>query len=210
MAKPKTQQVCDLLDQHPPYALTVRQIVNRVRGLTANEVYSMRHRGYLDFSGGRPVKVRLARRPKRRRKPPCTVRVVAEEGARLPEYRSDQAAGCDLRVSPSMHTPWRLFPKQVITVPTGLRVQIPEGFEGQIRPRSGLAANHCVTVLNAPGTIDSDYRGEIKVILINLGYTDFEIRKGMRIAQLVIAPVTQAQFVPVADLEEMERGSTEK
>ena len=91
-------------------------------------------------------------------------------------------------------------------IPTGVRIAIPEGFEVQVRPRSGLAAKNGVTVLNTPGTIDSDYRGEIKVILINLGKDDFVIKNGERIAQLVVAPVTQGIFVKVDALDETERG----
>ena len=92
-------------------------------------------------------------------------------------------------------------------IPTGLSFSIPEGFEIQVRPRSGLAAKNGVTVLNTPGTIDSDYRGEVKVILVNLGSEDFVVKNGDRIAQLVVAPVTLGKFVPVAALDETERGS---
>ncbi|MEM9270733.1 MAG: dUTP diphosphatase, partial [Pseudomonadota bacterium] len=111
----------------------------------------------------------------------------------LPAYESALAAGADLRAA--LTTPITLAPGARMAVPTGLAMAIPPGFEGQVRPRSGLAMRHGVTVVNAPGTIDADYRGEVKVLLINLGDTDFVITHGDRIAQLVIAPVIQAQFV---------------
>ena len=108
-------------------------------------------------------------------------------------YSSAAAAGADLRAR--LEEPVTISPGTRETIPTGVRVEIPEGYEGQVRPRSGLAMRHGITVLNAPGTIDSDYRGEIRVILINTSREPFEIRDGERIAQLVVAPVTRAEFV---------------
>jgi len=111
------------------------------------------------------------------------VYVVRKEGVTLPEYATPASSGMDLRAH--LEEPIVLLPMERILVPTGVAVSIPEGYEGEVRPRSGLAVNAGVTVLNAPGTIDADYRGEIKVILINLGNVPFEIRKGDRIAQIV-------------------------
>jgi dUTP pyrophosphatase len=122
----------------------------------------------------------------------------------VPAYQSDLAAGLDLQAA--VEEMIVLDPGQRVLVPTGLAMAIPAGFEGQVRPRSGLAARHGVTVLNTPGTIDADYRGEVKVILINLGDVPFQIERGARIAQLVIAPVHQAQIVEVGDLSETDRG----
>jgi len=110
----------------------------------------------------------------------------------LPAYESAGAAGMDLRAAVPEDRPLILLPGRRALVPTGLVLEIPEGFEGQIRPRSGLALKHGVTCLNAPGTVDSDYRGEVKVLLVNLGEEDFSVTRGMRIAQLVLAPVTRA------------------
>ena len=115
----------------------------------------------------------------------------------LPAYETAGAAGMDLRAAVTEEEPIVLRPGARAAVPTGLAVALPLGFEGQVRPRSGLAARHGITQVNTPGTIDSDYRGEVKVILINLGEEDFTIRRGDRIAQLVIAPVTQAQWTEV-------------
>ncbi|MBT3273559.1 MAG: dUTP diphosphatase [Spirochaetales bacterium] len=129
---------------------------------------------------------------------------TVQPGASLPAYGSVHSAGADLRAS--LETQIEILPGRHALVPTGLRLQIPLGYEGQVRPRSGLAAKHGVTVLNSPGTIDSDYRGEIKVILINLGETAFTISHGDRIAQLIIAPVVIADFAAVSDLEPSERG----
>ena len=123
----------------------------------------------------------------------------------LPEYASAGAAGVDLRAA--VDEPLELTPGARALVPTGLALALPAGYEGQVRPRSGLAAKHGVTVLNTPGTIDADYRGEVKVILINLGEEAFTVERGERIAQLVVAPVTHAAFYPVADLEATERGA---
>jgi len=122
----------------------------------------------------------------------------------LPAYETAGAAGMDLRAAEAM----TLKPGARHLVPTGLSIALPPGFEAQVRPRSGLAVQHGVTVLNAPGTIDSDYRGEIKVILINHSGQPFEITRGMRIAQLVIAPVTRASFVEIDDdLDHTARGA---
>ena len=123
----------------------------------------------------------------------------------LPAYQSTLAAGLDLLAA--VETPLVLTPGQRTLVPTGLSMALPAGFEGQVRPRSGLAARNGVTVLNTPGTIDADYRGEVKVILINLGDAPFTIERGARIAQLVIAPVLQAEITEVEDLSETGRGS---
>jgi dUTP pyrophosphatase len=123
----------------------------------------------------------------------------------LPEYASAQAAGVDLRAA--VDEPLELTPGARALVPTGLALALPAGYEGQVRPRSGLAAKHGVTVLNTPGTIDADYRGEVKVILINLGEEAFTMERGERIAQLVVAPVAHARFEAVADLEATERGA---
>lgn len=129
--------------------------------------------------------------------------VSLEAGAQLPEYKTEQAAGADLRAFLPQEAV--LGPGERMAVPTGIRMEIPPGYEAQVRPRSGLALNHGVTCLNSPGTIDSDYRGEIKVILYNSGSEDFIVRNGDRIAQLVIAPVVHAGFT-VAGLGRTERG----
>jgi dUTP pyrophosphatase len=128
----------------------------------------------------------------------------ADDEDLLPSYASTLAAGADVKAC--LDAEEILKPGCSTLVPTGLRVAIPEGYEIQIRPRSGLALKEQVTVLNTPGTIDADYRGEIKVILINHGKKDFVIKPGMRIAQLVVAPVFQASFVPVEELSDTARG----
>ena len=125
----------------------------------------------------------------------------------LPAYETEGAAGMDLRAAVAEDAPMTLKPGARDMVPTGLAMAIPHGFEVQIRPRSGLAAKAGVTCLNTPGTIDSDYRGEVKVILINLGAEDFVIRRGDRIAQMVIAPVVQAGWSEVSSLDETARGA---
>ena len=125
--------------------------------------------------------------------------------AQLPTYQTSHAAGADL--SADLEHAVELKPMQRIAVPTGLAMQLPQGFEAQVRPRSGLALKNGVTVLNTPGTIDADYRGEVKVILLNLGEDTFVIEPGMRIAQMVIAPVSHAHFIEVAELEQTERGT---
>jgi dUTP pyrophosphatase len=129
------------------------------------------------------------------------------EGLPLPAYQTAHAAGLDLLAAVPESAPLTLAPGKHALVPTGLAIALPEGFEAQVRPRSGLAAKHGVTVLNSPGTIDADYRGEIQVILINHGAEAFTIRRGERIAQMVIAPVVQATLVPTASLDETDRGS---
>lgn len=122
----------------------------------------------------------------------------------LPAYETAGAAGLDLRAAVAEAVV--LAPGGRTLVPTGLMLEIPEGFEGQVRPRSGLAARHGVTVLNAPGTVDSDYRGEVQVILVNLGAEPFTIARGERIAQLVVAPVTRATLAEAQALGETARG----
>lgn len=133
-----------------------------------------------------------------------TVPVCAEDGVSLPLQATALSAGADLRA----HLDGELIikPMERVLVPTGLKLSIPEGFEAQVRPRSGLAIRNGITVLNAPGTIDADYRGEVKVILINLGNETFRLNDGDRIAQLVIAPVCQVSFKAVATLDVTERG----
>jgi dUTP pyrophosphatase len=121
----------------------------------------------------------------------------------LPSYASAGAAGMDVVAAESL----TLVPGARHAVATGFAIAIPEGFEVQVRPRSGLALKNGITCLNTPGTIDSDYRGEVKVILANLGSEPFEVRRGERIAQLVPAPVQKARFTEVADLDETERGA---
>jgi len=122
----------------------------------------------------------------------------------LPAYQTDGAAGMDLLAD--VAEPLLLRRGDRALVPTGLAVEIPAGFEGQVRPRSGLALRHGVTLANSPGTIDADYRGEIQVLLINLGSEDFCVRRGDRIAQLVVAPVARAQWSEVPDLRPTRRG----
>jgi dUTP pyrophosphatase len=128
-------------------------------------------------------------------------------GLPLPAYETAEAAGMDLRAAVPEDEPIVLRPGARAMVPTGLCIALPQGFEAQVRPRSGLAAKHGLTCLNSPGTVDSDYRGELKVILINLGEEDFTIRRGERIAQMVIAPVVQAQWDLVTSLDETARGA---
>ena len=125
----------------------------------------------------------------------------------LPSYQSAQAAGLDLMAAVPAVAPVRLAPGARAIVPTGIAIAVPDGFEAQVRPRSGLAACHGVTVLNTPGTIDADYRGEVMVILINLGADSFDIARGMRIAQLVVAPVVRARAVEAAGLDTTARGA---
>jgi dUTP pyrophosphatase len=124
----------------------------------------------------------------------------------LPAYETDHAAGMDLRAAVPDDEPVTLRPGARAAVPTGLAFALPDGYEGQVRPRSGLAAKSGVTCLNTPGTIDADYRGEVKVVLVNLGEEDVIIRRGDRIAQLIIAPVVQAQWAEVESLNETARG----
>ena len=129
------------------------------------------------------------------------------KGLSLPAYQSALAAGLDLLAAVPDDTPVVLAPGKYALIPTGLAIALPPGFEAQVRPRSGLAAKHGVTVLNAPGTVDADYRGEIGVPLINHGDVPFTVRRGERIAQMVIAPVVQAELVAVAELSSTARGS---
>ncbi|MBR0707606.1 dUTP diphosphatase [Bradyrhizobium liaoningense] len=134
-------------------------------------------------------------------------RLAHAEGLPLPAYQTAEAAGLDLMAAVPEAEPMTLAPGQYALVPTGLAIALPPAHEAQVRPRSGLAAKHGVTVLNSPGTIDADYRGEIKVILINHGTAPFVIKRGERIAQMVIAPVVQAALVPVAALSATDRGA---
>ena len=126
----------------------------------------------------------------------------------LPAYQSAGAAGLDLVAAVPPDAPLMIAPGQWAAVPTGLAIALPAGTEGQIRPRSGLAARHGVTVLNTPGTIDADYRGEIQVLLVNLGTEPFAVRRGERIAQLIVAPVMHASLVEADNLEETQRGAS--
>lgn len=125
--------------------------------------------------------------------------------ARIPAYQTSLAAGMDVHAA--ITEPMLLEPNRVVLVPTGFALAIPEGFEAQVRPRSGLSTKHGVTVPNAPGTIDADYRGEVMVALINLGRADFTVEPGMRVAQLVFAPVARADITEVSDLSPTERGA---
>ena len=122
----------------------------------------------------------------------------------LPKYETNGSSGMDLAAN--INTNIDIDPGKTAIIPTGIALSIPKGFEVQIRPRSGLAAKQKISVLNTPGTIDSDYRGEIKVILINLGQESFKVEKGLRIAQMVVCPIVQAQLKEVDDLNETERG----
>ena len=124
----------------------------------------------------------------------------------LPAYQSPQAAGMDLLAAVAADAPVTIAPGHRALIPTGLAVALPEGSEGQVRPRSGLAIRHGISVLNSPGTIDADYRGEIGVILINLSHESFVVSRGMRIAQLVIMPVIRARIQEVDKLDETPRG----
>jgi len=154
---------------------------------------------------GRTVPVDVVA-PERR----TTVRVMRlphGQGLDLPAYQTGQAAGLDLVAAVGAYAPLSLRKGERVLVPTGLAIALPPGFEAQVRPRSGLALTHGITVLNAPGTIDADYRGELQVILVNLGQEDFEVRRGERIAQLVIAPVVQALLEDVDTLDETGRGA---
>lgn len=130
---------------------------------------------------------------------------AGEIEAPAPRYQTDGAVGLDLAAA--LTAPVTIAPGERQLIPTGFAIAIPEGYEGQVRPRSGLALRHGVTVLNAPGTIDPDYRGEVKVLLVNLGQEAFVIGPGERIAQLVICPVARAELVPVTSLEETARGA---
>jgi len=131
-------------------------------------------------------------------------RLPHSEGLELPSYASAGAAGADLRAAVEVELV--LAPGERAAVPTGLILEIPVGWEGQVRPRSGLAIRHGLTVVNAPGTIDSDYRGELKVLLVNLGSEQVTIHRGDRMAQLVVAPAPQAEFAEAEDLDCTDRG----
>lgn len=135
------------------------------------------------------------------------VRLPHGEGLDLPSYETAGAAGMDLRAAVPDDRPTILLPGRRVLVPTGMLVEIPHGFEGQVRPRSGLALKHGITCLNTPGTIDSDYRGELKVILVNHGDEEFSVTRGMRIAQMVIAPVVQALIEERTHADETARGA---
>jgi dUTP pyrophosphatase len=137
--------------------------------------------------------------------PVAVKRLPHGEGLPLPAAQTGGAAGFDLAAAVAETVV--LVPGARALIPTGLAIALPEGYEGQVRPRSGLAVNHGVTVLNAPGTIDADYRGEVKVPLINHGDTAFAVTRGMRIAQLVVAPVTRVALVEVAALDDTARGA---
>lgn len=133
------------------------------------------------------------------------VRIINKSKHALPQYATPYSAGLDLRAN--LEEPIVLKPLERTLVPTGLHIELPQGYEAQIRPRSGLAAKHGLTVLNTPGTIDADYRGEIKVILVNLSNEEFEIKDGERVCQMVIAAHAQVQWEETDSLEETERGA---
>ena len=132
------------------------------------------------------------------------VKVVREEGVTLPKYETEGSAGLDVRAN--IKEPIVLKSLERVLIPTGLKVAIPEGYEIQGRPRSGLAIKHGITMLNSPGTVDSDYRGELKVIAVNLSNESYTIEPNERIAQLVLNKVEQIDFIEVAELDETERG----
>lgn len=139
--------------------------------------------------------------------PILLLRLPNGQGLAPPAYASEGAAGADLRAAIAETAEITLNPRERALVPTGFALQLPAGYEAQVRPRSGLAIRHGVTVLNSPGTIDADYRGEVQVILINLGSEPFTLRRGDRIAQLVVAPVSRAVFAEVESLDETGRGA---
>lgn len=132
------------------------------------------------------------------------IKVVNTGCQPLPAYATSQSAGMDLRAN--IESPITLHPMERTLVPTGIRIELPEGYEAQVRPRSGLALKHGITVLNTPGTIDSDYRGELKVLLVNLSNDDFVVNAGERVAQMVIARHETATWEDVEVLDETERG----
>lgn len=134
------------------------------------------------------------------------VRIINKSNNLLPEYATEKSAGLDLRAFLPEGS-IRLEPMERKLIPTGLYMALPDGYEAQVRPRSGLALKHGITVLNAPGTIDADYRGEIGIVLINLGDKPFIIESGERIAQLVISEYTQAKFIEAEELDDTERGN---
>ena len=133
------------------------------------------------------------------------IKIINKSDHQLPEYATSLSAGMDLRAY--LVQPVTLKPLERALIPTGLFVELPEGYEAQIRPRSGLAIKHGLTVLNTPGTIDADYRGEIRVILVNLSTEDFEIKDGERICQMIIATHAHAEWIEVEELNDTERGT---
>ncbi|MGM4983406.1 MULTISPECIES: dUTP diphosphatase [Rhizobium] len=135
------------------------------------------------------------------------IRLPHGEGLDMPAYETKGAAGMDLRAALKDGVTLTLAPGKRALVPSGFIFEIPEGYEAQIRPRSGLAFKHGITCLNSPGTIDSDYRGEVNALLVNLGEEPFEITRGMRIAQMVIAPVTQVRVAEITEVSETARGA---
>ncbi|MBN9029872.1 MAG: deoxyuridine 5'-triphosphate nucleotidohydrolase [Rhizobiales bacterium 63-7] len=135
------------------------------------------------------------------------IRLPHGAGIALPAYESAGAAGMDLRAAVPQDAPLSLAPGERTLVPTGFIFEIPAGFEGQVRPRSGLAFKNGITCLNTPGTIDSDYRGEVKVLLVNLGTETFVIERGMRIAQMLVSPVVQARIIEATSASETGRGA---
>ena len=135
---------------------------------------------------------------------PLSIRIVATSSKWLPVYQSSGASGADLLAAIDQDI--EIHPGSISLIPTGLFIEVPEGFEVQIRPRSGLAFKSQISVLNSPGTIDSDYRGEVGVILMNHGSALFKVIPGMRIAQMVVCPIVRAQFIPVASLNDTDRG----
>lgn len=141
--------------------------------------------------GTERIRVRIARR-------------VEDADLPLPTYESEGAAGMDVRAC--MEVPLTLAPGETALIPTGFSIAVPRGYEAQVRPRSGLALRHAISLSNTPGTIDSDYRGEVKIILINHGAEPFTVEHGMRIAQLVVAPVTRVQWEEVPELPGTDRG----
>ncbi|WP_296583408.1 dUTP diphosphatase [Xanthobacter sp.] len=141
--------------------------------------------------------------------PPVKIqRLPHAAGLPLPAYATPGAAGMDLACALPADAPLLLAPGERAAIPTGFAIALPDGYEAQVRPRSGLAKNHGVTVLNAPGTVDCDYRGEIAVLLVNHGRETLEISRGMRIAQLVVAPVVQILLEEIGELSETARGSS--
>jgi dUTP pyrophosphatase len=142
--------------------------------------------------GDGTVRVRITRRP-------------GNPDLPLPSHATTGSAGCDLHAA--VGAPLEIATGDRVLVPTGFSIALPEGFEAQIRPRSGLALEHGIVLPNAPGTIDSDYRGELKVILLNTGEKSFTVRRGDRIAQMVVAPVTRAEWVEVENLDATDRGA---
>lgn len=133
-------------------------------------------------------------------------RLPGSDDLPLPDYQSAHAAGMDLHACVPAEVPAAIEPGQIMVIPCGFAMAVPVGYEAQVRPRSGLAAKHGITMINAPGTIDADYRGEVKVPLINLGRDVFQITRGMRIAQMLIAPVPRTQWVEVTELPATDRG----